>query len=125
MESVRRVINPYWSKEPLKCNWLDHKGPAAFLVPVDMQQFPNVGLHNLCWLMLDGNYLRNQTDEDRRIIDDVCYVIQHIQCKGRSLSDLAALSTLPDFYVMAKTYLQPFAFQLVVACEKKLKLGVL
>lgn len=100
MDVLQRILNPYWSKDPYACHWTDHIGPAGFLQVKDMVQFPNVGLHNLCWLMLDTDFKRKRSPGDKAIMDKVIFELQHAACGKAPLGTVAALTELPHFHTL-------------------------
>ena len=123
-QTIRRTYYPYWcAGNPKECRWADAAGPAGVLGTgtAEMQNFPNVGLFNLMWLMLDNPDYRNQrTSKEKQTLDFVIFQMQHEKAGKYTLSDVAALRTLPDFLQQVLQYRPLSCKALEAACLRKM-----
>jgi hypothetical protein len=102
--------------------WKDVPGPAGLLRPCEQSSMPDVGLFNLCWLMLDQpDFSRNRRPEDSEAMNLAIYKLQHLKIPKGRLGELAALNSLLNFYLIVQSSPDfPFKQQLVSSCCKKL-----
>lgn len=117
-----RVLKPFWCGcDPMLVRWSDSRGLTGLLMDGDNQHFPNVGLFNLIWLLLEGpDFSKPRRPQDRVLMNNVIFHIQHEKVAGGTLADLAALKTLSEFACIARSQQFPSQAAVLAGCGRRL-----
>ena len=123
-QHLSRIYHPYWCQsDPRKHRWKDTTGPSGVLgTGADQTNFPDVGLFNLFWLMLDNpNYDAPATAAEAAVIKYVIYELQLERVgPNTTLAQIAAMTTLEQFRAGIERHKPPSWQRILAACDRKL-----